>query len=118
MKKYIHFTNDSKSNENADFDDFDNDDDDIYDFDENDLGTGYQNVNYKKDDEIIYLGKTGGRTKQRGVVHKIRDDGKYVIRFDDNKLIAISKKYLKPADIKAVEVVVGEKWWEKNKWKK
>jgi len=46
-------------------------------------------------EEVVYLGNTGGRRYQLGSVHKLREDGKIVVRFDDKKLVAVSKPHLR-----------------------
>ncbi len=46
-------------------------------------------------EEVVYLGNTGGRRYQLGMVHKLREDGKIVVRFDDKKLVAVSKPHLR-----------------------
>lgn len=51
-------------------------------------------------DIVIYLGNTQDKRDEEGVVERLREDGKVVVRFDDNKLIAIRKErlVLKPDD--------------------
>lgn len=101
---------DSDSNEyHFDDDDYDDDYDDG-DYDDGDYGDygpyGYgkeEDIRYKLDpkaeynvgDEIVYVGNTKGKNRQEGVIRRIRDDKKYVVRFEDKKLIAISKQYLR-----------------------
>jgi hypothetical protein len=87
---------------------------------------GYQKpYDPKVGDEITYLGNTGKRRNQTGKVHKIRDDGKVVIRFDDDrKLLAASKNRIKltnppveeepPAPVEE-PLPAGKNWWEKFK---
>jgi hypothetical protein len=103
---------------------------------------------FNKDDVIIYDGNTGGRRGQKGKVHRIREDGKVVMRFDiDDKLIAVNKDRVfhevDNIEIKKLEQEwkikkdkereerlanqkqniiephdPNEKWWEKNKKEK
>ena len=46
-------------------------------------------------DDIVYVGNTGGKRYQEGKIRRVRDDGKYVVKFADKKLIAISKHQLR-----------------------
>jgi len=102
----------------------------------------YRNAKYAKGDAVIYVGNTGKRKNQNATVHRIREDGKIVLRFEDRKLIAVSLPYIRPEDWKkqmeeqkkkreeerkkreaeeerlrkeAPPLKPGQKWWEVNK---
>lgn len=108
-------------------------DDDYDDEDGYDGGYGgYIQPQYPKDYEykigeaIEYLGNTGGRKGQKAKVHRFRDDNKIVVKFEDGKLIAISRNRMRPEGWippelpppptrKEEPLKPGQKWWEKNK---
>jgi hypothetical protein len=46
-------------------------------------------------EEVVYLGNTGNRKYKSGKIRRTRDDGKIVVKFEDNKLVAISKPHLR-----------------------
>jgi len=121
-------------------DDDDHDEDDYYgDEDYGDYGGDdyygggyeerfdYRKVGFKptqefnKGDVVIYKGESG-RRGQKGVVSKIRDDGKIVIRFEDKikdkRLLAASKRYvLLEKDSEEIAKLETE-WKEKKKKEK
>lgn len=76
-------------------------------------------------DEVTYLGNTLKKNNKTGKVHKLRDDGKVVIRFDeDRKLLAVSRQRLKLTKDPVQEeppppvdepLPAGKNWWEKFK---
>ncbi len=65
----------------------------FYDYDEDVYSP---EIEYKKGDKVKYIGNTEGRRGQKGKIHRIREDGKHVIKFEDNKLIAVSKNHILP----------------------
>lgn len=71
------------------------------DFDEEtDLALEYRmdedpKAEYMPGEEIVYIGNTGGRSHQDATIHRIREDGKYVLRFGDRKLVAVSKPHMR-----------------------
>jgi hypothetical protein len=60
----------------------------------------HRNHVFEIGENVIYLGNTQNKKNQEGVVERIREDGKVVVRFKDQKLIAISSDHLvlKPSD--------------------
>ena len=77
----------------------------------------------KKDQEyvigdiVIYLGNTKNMNNQEGVVERLREDGKVIVRFKDMKLIAISRDRLviKPSE-DLIKKALNQFDKDKKKW--
>lgn len=101
------------------------DDTDKENFVKNNLYKHNDKQEYEVGDVVIYLGNTRNKTNQEGRVEKLREDGKIIVRFDDDILIAIRKEHLviKPNDDarktlydKFEEFIIKMKEIEKKRW--